>query len=50
MKTINVTFTDEEHKLIMKRKNEMTYHDFIMQIEVVRTAQGEYLEEMGGEL
>ncbi len=29
MKTINVTFTDEEHGVLMKIKGKLSWHDFI---------------------
>ena len=32
MKTINVTFEDEEFEQIEKAKGEMNWHDFVMQI------------------
>ena len=30
MKTINETFTDEEHKSLSKLKNGLSWHDFIL--------------------
>jgi predicted CopG family antitoxin len=30
MKTINETFTDEEHNLLKKLKGNISWHDFIM--------------------
>ena len=30
MKTINETFTDEEHRSMNKLKNGMSWHDFIL--------------------
>jgi hypothetical protein len=30
MKNINVTFEDEEYEEILKRKKELTWHDFIL--------------------
>jgi len=30
MKTINETFTDEEHKELLKKKGELSWHDFII--------------------
>ena len=30
MKTINVVFTDEEHKALMRMKGKQSWHDFIM--------------------
>lgn len=30
MKTINVTFTDEEFEIVSKRKKDMSWHDYIM--------------------
>lgn len=30
MKTINVTFTDEEHATLVKRKGNESWHDFIL--------------------
>ncbi len=30
MKTINETFTDEEHKAMVKLKNGLSWHDFIL--------------------
>ena len=30
MKTINVTFTDEEHKSLLKAKRGLSWHDFII--------------------
>jgi len=32
MKNINVTFEDEEYEEILKRKKELTWHDFIMKL------------------
>ena len=32
MKTINVTFTDEEHEDLMKTKNKLSWHDFILKL------------------
>ena len=34
MKTINETFTDEEHKTLVKLKNGLSWHDFIMLMQV----------------
>lgn len=31
MKTINVTFDDEEYVLLLKRKQDASWHDFIME-------------------
>lgn len=30
MKTINVTFTDEEHELLIETKGNLNWHDFIL--------------------
>ena len=30
MKTINVTFTDEEYEVILAKKGETPWHDFIL--------------------
>jgi len=30
MKTINETFTDEEHKSLVKFKQKLSWHDFIL--------------------
>ena len=30
MKTINETFTDAEHKLLLKKKDGFSWHDFIL--------------------
>lgn len=30
MKTINLTFTDEEHEKLFKKKNGLNWHDFVM--------------------
>jgi predicted CopG family antitoxin len=30
MKTINETFTDEEHKSLSKLKDKLSWHDFIL--------------------
>ena len=32
MKTINVTFTDEEHDVLVKTKDDLNWHDFILKI------------------
>lgn len=32
MKTINVTFSDEEHKLLLEAKEELSWHDFILKL------------------
>jgi hypothetical protein len=32
MKTINETFTEEEYDLLIKSKEEETWHDFILQL------------------
>ena len=32
MKTINVTFTDEEHDVLVKTKGDLNWHDFILKI------------------
>lgn len=32
MKTINETFTDEEHKELSKRKGKLSWHDFILKL------------------
>ena len=32
MKTINVTFTDEEHDTLVKKKSDLNWHDFILKI------------------
>jgi hypothetical protein len=32
MKTINVTFDDGEYKLLMKKKNGLSWHNFIMKL------------------
>ena len=32
VKTINVTFTDEEHDVLVKTKNDLNWHDFILKI------------------
>tara|TARA_R100000789_G_scaffold76949_1_gene72301 strand:+ start:2007 stop:2123 length:117 start_codon:yes stop_codon:yes gene_type:complete len=32
MKTINETFTDEEFKELLKKKNGASWHDFILQL------------------
>jgi len=34
MKTINETFTDEEHKSLVKLKKRLSWHDFIMLMQV----------------
>lgn len=32
MKTINVTFSDENHELLVKAKGELSWHDFILKL------------------
>ena len=32
MKTLNVVFTDEEHKRLSEAKGDLTWHDFILKI------------------
>jgi hypothetical protein len=32
MKTINVTFTDEEHDVLVNTKGDLNWHDFILKI------------------
>ncbi len=32
MKTINETFTDEEHKELLEKKGDSSWHDFIMKL------------------
>jgi len=32
MKTINVTFTDDEHKKLMEVKEKLSWHDFILKL------------------
>lgn len=32
MKTINVTFTDEEHRKLVEEKGEQSWHDFILRL------------------
>lgn len=32
MKTINVTFTDEEHSELEKKKEKKSWHDFILEL------------------
>ena len=32
MKTINETFTDEEHYLLVKKKEKQSWHDFILML------------------
>jgi len=32
MKTINVTFTNEEHKKLIKLKGKKSWHDYILEI------------------
>lgn len=32
MKTINETFTDEEHKELVEKKGDLSWHDFIMNL------------------
>jgi hypothetical protein len=32
MKTINVTFTDEEHEILMRAKGSQNWHDFILKL------------------
>jgi len=32
MKTINITFEDEEHEELLKRKGKMSWHDFILEM------------------
>ena len=31
MKTINVTFEDNEYKEIIKKKGDMTWHDYVLE-------------------
>ena len=37
MKTINVTFTDEEHEKLVKTKGILNWHDFILTTESLRS-------------
>ncbi|MHA1950844.1 MAG: hypothetical protein ACW99G_12595 [Candidatus Thorarchaeota archaeon] len=37
MKTINVTFTDEEHGALLQAKDKLSWHDFIIAIENLRS-------------
>ena len=37
MKTINVTFIDEEHAVLVKTKGKLSWHDFIIAIENLRS-------------
>ena len=32
MKSISETFTDEEHKLLLKAKGKLSWHDFILKL------------------
>lgn len=32
VKTINVTFTDEEHDQLIKKKNGTNWHDYIIEL------------------
>ena len=32
MKTINVTFEDEEHERLVKKKGNLSWHDFILKL------------------
>jgi len=32
MKTINVTFTDNEHKKLMDVKKKLSWHDFVLKL------------------
>ncbi len=32
MKTINETFTDEEHKELLEKKGDLSWHDFILKL------------------
>jgi predicted CopG family antitoxin len=32
MKTINVTFTDEEYERLIKKKKEHSWHDYILKL------------------
>ena len=32
MKTINVTFTDEEHRKLVRTKGDVSWHDFILNL------------------
>ena len=32
MKSISVTFTDEEHTALLKAKGELSWHDFILKM------------------
>ena len=32
MKTINVTFSDEEHQFLIEMKGETSWHDFILKM------------------
>ena len=32
MKTINVTFTKEEHEQLIKAKGDLSWHDYIMKL------------------
>ena len=34
MKTINVTFSDEEGELLLAKKGDLSWHDFIMTLVV----------------
>lgn len=38
MKTINETFTDEEHERLIEEKGELSWHDFIMKL--IRNKRG----------
>lgn len=32
MKTINVTFEDKEHKKLIEKKRDLSWHDFILKL------------------
>ena len=32
MKNINVTFTDQEHEILVRKKGNLSWHDFIMKL------------------
>ncbi len=32
MKTINVTFSDEEHELLVEAKGDTSWHDFVLKL------------------
>jgi len=37
MKTVNVVFTDEEHKKLVDAKENLSWHDFILKLVEAKT-------------